>query len=699
MFPLFTNIALLAGLAGITAPVLIHLLLRRKSQRLRFSTSQFFVKQDEQSMRKRKLRNLFLLAARCLLFALIVLGFTRPYLPGATGGGAVAKRQQAVLVLDASVSMQANGTGGQQWARARELARKTLAGLAADDRAALIACATQPNTISEFAPPSVVAQKLADLQPTWGTGDLADAVRQATRMLSVNNPRFDTTLYVISDLQRGGCQNLGAAPVNNELKVRVLDLGERFIPNLSVADLHLTAQGQTGPRAVVTSYADDNQPGLRATFKLDGKEVFARPVALSAGGTTNVPLTVPALKPGWHSAEFAVETRDGLPADDARFATLFIPEPIHSVVVETRGSMRVFQQESFFVATALAPSQGSGEASASRFAYEKVGPEGIAAKVKTAAGQPPVGFVALPAARQLSTATISALTSYVQGGGGLLLFLGDGVSAGRYNTDLRELLPAQLERVESAREDGPPWRIAQYDKKSPLFAVFREVNSGNLFLPEFTRRFQLKPVAGASTVAEYDDGVPFVIERKVGKGRVVLVNTSADTAWTDWPKHKTFVPWLHAAGHYLAGRDAGHDVEAQPGFASGDSADFELGLPRQQIKVQRAGGRELTMATDDQGQLRDVPLDIPGIYTLKTADGRELRRIAVNFPAAESDLAMMTPGELDQQLVRKTEPQDPTLMAGLFGESNHGKELWRVLLLAALVVMLVEPWIANRTLA
>ena len=31
-----------------------------------------------------------------------------------------------------------------------------------------------------------------------------------------------------------------------------------------------------------------------------------------------------------------------------------------------------------------------------------------------------------------------------------------------------------------------------------------------------------------------------------------MVNSSADTSWNDWPKHKTFVPWLHGLGRQVA---------------------------------------------------------------------------------------------------------------------------------------------------
>ena len=75
---LFTNIAMLAGLAGLAVPVLIHLLLKRKKQRLRFSTLRFFQRHDEQSSQRRKLRNLLLLAVRLLLLAVLVVAFARP---------------------------------------------------------------------------------------------------------------------------------------------------------------------------------------------------------------------------------------------------------------------------------------------------------------------------------------------------------------------------------------------------------------------------------------------------------------------------------------------------------------------------------------------------------------------------------------------------------------------------------------------
>src|SRR6185295_3593917 len=97
----FTNLALLSGLAALAVPILIHLLLKRKKQRLRFSTIQFFVKQDEQASKRRKLRHWLLLAVRLLLITLLVMAFARPFTQTALTTKSPGKRI-GIFVLDRS---------------------------------------------------------------------------------------------------------------------------------------------------------------------------------------------------------------------------------------------------------------------------------------------------------------------------------------------------------------------------------------------------------------------------------------------------------------------------------------------------------------------------------------------------------------------------------------------------------------------
>ncbi|HTG44670.1 MAG TPA: hypothetical protein VK633_09075, partial [Verrucomicrobiae bacterium] len=122
-------------------------------------------------------------------------------------------------------------------------------------------------------------------------------------------------------------------------------------------------------------------------------------------------------------------------------------------------------------------------------------------------------------------------------------------------------------------------------------------------------------------------------------------------------------------------------------------------LKNQGIKIQRPGTPDSEILADAEGVLRDVPLDRPGIYSLKDKAGGELRRIAVNLPSTESDLSFLPPADIEQQLVRQAEPTSTTLSASLFGNSPQGKDLWRLLLGAALCFLIIEPLVANRTVA
>ncbi len=157
----------------------------------------------------------------------------------------------------------------------------------------------------------------------------------------------------------------------------------------------------------------------------------------------------------------------------------------------------------------------------------------------------------LPGLKDIPNDAGRALTEFVQGGGGLLVFLGEGISANRYNNEFRSLLPARLGSVEVAPDGAVGWRIGEFSTNAAAFAVFSQPESGDLAIPQFFKRYTLTPAEGASSMAFFEDGLPLVVAGAVGRGQVALVNSSADTSWNDWPKHKTFVPWLHSLGRQL----------------------------------------------------------------------------------------------------------------------------------------------------
>src|SRR5262249_4841970 len=198
-------------------------------------------------------------------------------------------------------------------------------------------------------------------------------------------------------------------------------------------------------------------------------------------------------------------------------------------------------------------------------------------------------------------------------------------SANRYNSELSELLPAQLGKVESIPDSGASWRIGEHDTNTAVFGAFRLPNNGNLALPEFRTRLALTPVPGSSSLAFFDDDVPLLVSRRLGKGQIALVNTSADTAWGDWPKHKTFVPWIHGLGRFLvqkAGREAGWQTNS---FVVDEDFELEASgmVGKSQLRLRGPEGREAQLTFNEQGRLQNAVLTTPGIYSLLDKSGHE----------------------------------------------------------------------------
>lgn len=694
---LFTNAALLAALAGLGIPVLLHLLLKRKSQRLRFSTVRFFAKQDEQASSKRKLRNLLLLLLRLLIFALIVLAFARPYLPLTTPNAAGGQRRQVVLVLDHSLSLQAADTGGPRWPRLQRAARDLLAPLKADDQAALVVCGERATIASGFASPTVIAKTVADLAPGVGTADLAAGFREVSKLLGTVAPKAVPSIVVLSDFQRTSAANLTTVPLPEGIEVQLLPTGDLAAPNLAVADLSLEATDEALPHAVVAHHGDEEIAALETELLLDGKSVSVKTVPLKAGATTNLDLRLPTLAPGWHQAEFRLRARDSLAADDRRFQSVFVPQPVSVLLVEGRPRPRSFEEQTFFVAAALDPSFGTTNRAPARFSMTKASPAELPARLTAAPTNRP-GVVVLPAQGGLSGTARAALLAHVQSGGGLLLFGGTETTASAFNTDFADLAPVVL-RGDQAADDEFGWHVGEADKSGPVFSPFRPSNSGNLALPTFLRRHTVAMVNSSSVHARFEDGTPLVASREVGRGRVAFVNTTADTAWGDWPKHRTYLPWLQNAVQWLAGREGEPSLRAGANLVAGSEEELELGggFAQAKLTLTDPAGKAQVLTADAQGRVAFTPAEA-GFYRLADAQGSEVRRFSANVATAEADLAAWRPGDLQAQIARVGNEQT-SLASGLFGGERSQREFWRVLLMAALVLLFVETLVANRSYA
>src|SRR5687767_27699 len=109
--------AFLLGALAVALPIVLHLLRRDVAPEVPFSAVRLLRRSPIDRTRRRRLRDLVLLAARVVALTLLALAFARPYLAGASDGATLR-----IVAVDRSFSMGAPGL----FTRAREVAEAAI---------------------------------------------------------------------------------------------------------------------------------------------------------------------------------------------------------------------------------------------------------------------------------------------------------------------------------------------------------------------------------------------------------------------------------------------------------------------------------------------------------------------------------------------------------------------------------------------
>src|ERR1041385_3730660 len=209
-WPAFTNPWMLAGLAAVGLPVLIHYLTRARPRRIAFPPFKFLVEACAGQQAVHRLRTILLLTVRCLAVLALVLLFARPFLKPRGAGANPEAAHRVVLLLDASLSMRAVYQGVPLFARAQAEAADVLRSLDSDSEAAVVLIGAAPRPLLPALSRNIPAlhDALVKTQPTFEAGDVVAALAAAKKLLG-DGPG---TLYLFSDFQQSNWSAVETLP-------------------------------------------------------------------------------------------------------------------------------------------------------------------------------------------------------------------------------------------------------------------------------------------------------------------------------------------------------------------------------------------------------------------------------------------------------------------------------------------------------
>ncbi len=314
--------------------------------------------------------------------------------------------------------------------------------------------------------------------------------------------------------------------------------------------------------------------------------------------------------------------------------------------------------------------------------------------------------------RSFPTGAVDRIKTFVEGGGGLVIFPGTEVTA--YNTGLLPALKIPpIEGVAAIQADGTTFK--NVDLEHPLFSsIFEEQAFGKRGTPRVVESPVIHQVIHRKTgirgqaIITLGEGTPFLTEQPAGSGRVLFYSVPPTLSWSDFPLKGIFAPLLYRSMVYLSPRE-----HTRQTYLTGTQATFVLpgtaGGAAKKYSLREPDDVEQTLypsSSDTKGgamsstlSITSEPFRTAGIYRLR-ADRQEVEDLAVNTDSRESDTRRIGPDELQKYFGELGVAHYSQLGAGdKFGDaimqSRYGVELWRPCIILAIAMALLEMAIAR----
>ena len=722
------------GIGLVSIPIIIHLLNRRRFRRLEWAAMEFLLDALRRNRRRIRIEQWILLLLRIAAVFLIVTALARPHLSQNEYSwlSGPFQSEERVFVLDDSLSMGHVDAGRSSLQRGRD------ALFAACERIALEG-GRDPVTIlrtSRYETPLFNAVRLDTerlgevrdflegdaIQPTAVRLDL---LAMLDHLAGAGRPERGRSISIITDLcaedwtggdgalrpeLRTALERLGGDE-NDTTRVILLDVGAPRRENLAVVGFSL-AQSQPIAgipielRIEVVNHGTRPVRGIGLRLRTEESLVPGPRIdTIDPGKTVTlaIPHTFQHAGPTWIRAEIdATTATDGLLADDARDLVVDVLEAVDVLIVDGEPSGRFGEGESDFLIQALRP---PGDVRS-----------GFAPSAVVTANLPQenldrFGVIVLANVGDLPAAFVEQLGPYVRHGGGLVLFPGDQVEGARCQRLLgvgtpehpgADLLPATLGEV-IGNPDRPAHLTPLFEH--PAFRLLGGAGDELFRLVDVARFFVLEVPESSRVIASLTDAdtSPFLVERTVGDGKVVLCAAPADLEWSNWPRNPTFLPVvLELLGSMSRPRESlWNRMAGAPIDVSIDLAKFQRRARWRDPDYPRTSEKSLLAANQsvDTGASVDYRFTLgdtrrAGIHTLivRSVSGEDIERLfALQPDALESDLAALRAGDAlfggtDVTLLRNAEA---------FLQSDSGRfEISDALLIAFLAVLLVESLFA-----
>ncbi|MFQ5956384.1 MAG: BatA domain-containing protein [Candidatus Brocadiales bacterium] len=692
----FISPIFLLGLLGVSLPIIIHMVGRRRAPVYKFSAIEFILRSQKRVEARIKLEQMLLLLLRAAVIALVAMAMAKPVLKA---GAALAPDAPScnVLIIDNSYSMGYLVEEKTLLENAKEWARQLVGSLSPSDETCVITIFPTPD-----APPQPTPNKSESLDgierivPSYYTTEISSLIEKAFAILNSSKKPVQR-IFLFTDLTRNGwepgaVQEMRKRLEGSPVRLHIVDVSKgRPLPNMAVSGLEheydwTKKDEQVLLRATVSNFTDAPVIDLLVKARIGKKDIAQGFLQLEPWGSSTKEFLLDIPKDGntWGSVEIST---DSLAVDDRRYFSILNVKNIKVLVIDGAPSINMYQSETFYLERALNPA---------RLHTSHIRPTVINPQEVRSVEFKDYDLVILANVEKLDGAKLSELKKYTSEGGNVFFCLGDKVKPDYYNSTLAGLVPRLRMAVEFPRDR--PLEFGPLDTMHTVLKVFATERQDVLSSPHFYKVFLVEPEmgGGVTNIISYSNGAPALLEMPYGRGRSMTFTSTIDRGWTDLPVKPLFLPLVQQICRYMTNnliettaRDilVGDDWEL-PFYTRNKADTIEVLDPKGNL------GRPMPKQTTLGMSLIFPETHFPGVYKLRTGDTPF--PFAVNVDPKEGNLLKIGKKELEDALGReKVSYRMSSPIKGAEGVIE-GRRLWSELLFAALCLLCMEALVSWR---
>jgi hypothetical protein len=565
------------GAIGVAVPIIIHLLHQRHRRRTDWAAMELLRRALVVRSGQVKLEDILLLLLRCLVLALVAFALLRPTLDDQSEGFLGEQRVGMVIAIDASFSMD-HGKYDTRLEEAKQRVGKILETANDGDPITIVLMGEQTRTLLRGANFELDRCNLelekAEVYPERFN------LERATTELAVLVDELKASVkecYIVTDAQAGDWANFseeaanGLENLSKKAKLFLVPVETEGRENLAITDFSYSS-GSLGPGGLARFTAEVRNFGLQTH---EGGSI-----ALSVNDRNGTPKSLGPIKPGesrlvdfYPDLDQAGDANltaslgrddDSLFIDNQRKASVRINDRIRILCVDGEPFSGDAPGETFWLKKALELNQFGDDA------FIEVNVSDWEELDASTFEEYDLIFLANVEELDLN-ATALPLKSFVQKGGGLVVFGGDRLDLKKYNENLHgskvNLLPGELvkfsafdEKAEKEEEAGAEtsWVLAEPISSHILAGLAESIPQEARDTLRFSKTIQVLPDANSTVILSLaGSDSPLVLEKQVDLGSVIFFATTADRDWSNLVVHPLFPMLMQQTITHLTNRSTG----------------------------------------------------------------------------------------------------------------------------------------------